>query len=102
MSEIYSNHVFTLKPFPESVKRLPERLRGHTNLTGSAISQLKDVAERNYEILQTVERDNRMLHHTQAVKSVKLAEWIPFRSDKGLRRFFRVSVGKIVIAYGRH
>ena len=77
------------------VKRLPDKIRVQANMTGSAMSQLKDVAERNYEMLQMVEKDNRMLRHTAAVKSVKLAEWIPFNSDKGLRRFFRVGFFKL-------
>ena len=73
------------------MKRIPDKLRVTSNMTGAAIGQLKDIAERNFEVLQMIEKDNRLLRHTAAVKSVKLAEWIPFDSDKGLRRFFRVS-----------
>lgn len=77
--------------FKGAFKKLPDKLRNLSSLTGSGLGQLKASLDKYTDILQLVEKDGRALRHTQAVKSIKLSEWLPIDSDKGLRRLFRVS-----------
>ena len=72
------------------MRRFPDYIRGMKGMTGTALAQLMDICEKNLDKLDEVEKYNRALRHTQELKTIRLAEWVPVNSDKGLRRLFRV------------
>ena len=59
--------------------------------TGKGFTELREAVNQNNELLNVIEKDNRLFRHTQQITSVRISRYIPVDSPKGLRCLFRVS-----------
>ena len=72
------------------MRRLPQDLREFKKDTGANLFHIHEKLDRVLSAFQIIEQDNRAYRNTQEILTVRISEYLPWNSQKSLKRFFEV------------
>ena len=72
------------------LNKVPAMLRALSSKVGNISQELLDIQRKNHSLLKIMNEHTRIMTDNVRVRQVNIWRWLPFRSDTGVRRFFRV------------